>query len=132
MNRQNSIKTDIAFMRKSLRQAKKGLGRTSPYPTVGAVIVRNGNVIATGYHRKAGLPHAEVEALNKLGGKAPGDTLYVTLEPCNHYGRTPPCTEAILKSGLGVGIEHFWRLQNYDCISGHKRTGAATDRRLSG
>lgn len=91
---------DSAFMRESLRQARKGLGRTSPNPAVGAVIVRNGNVIATGYHRKAGLPHAEAEALNKLGGKAPGDTLYVTLEPCNHYGKTPPCTEAILKSGL--------------------------------
>ncbi len=100
MNRQKSIKTDIALMKESLRQARKGLGRTSPNPAVGAVIARNGNIIATGYHRKAGLPHAEVEALNKLGGKAPGDILYVTLEPCNHYGRTPPCTEAILKSGL--------------------------------
>jgi len=87
-------------MRESLRQARKGLGRTTPNPAVGAVIVKNGNIIATGYHRKANLPHAEVEALNKLGGKAQGGTLYVNLEPCNHYGRTPPCTDAILKSGL--------------------------------
>lgn len=81
--------------------ARKGLGRTSPNPMVGAVIVRNDRIIASGYHKKAGDNHAEVEALEKLGGKANrGDTLYVTLEPCNHYGRTPPCTKAILESGL--------------------------------
>lgn len=92
---------DTRFMREALRQARKGLGRTSPNPAVGAVIVRNGKVIARGYHRKAGLPHAEIEVLSKLGGKAQADdTLYVTLEPCNHYGRTPPCTKAILESGL--------------------------------
>lgn len=88
-------------MREALRQARKGLGRTSPNPAVGAVIVRDGEVIARGYHHRAGLPHAEVEALGKLGGKAQGDTLHVTLEPCSHLGRTPPCTEAILKSGIG-------------------------------
>ncbi|MCP4666822.1 MAG: bifunctional diaminohydroxyphosphoribosylaminopyrimidine deaminase/5-amino-6-(5-phosphoribosylamino)uracil reductase RibD, partial [Deltaproteobacteria bacterium] len=87
-------------MREALRQARKGLGRTSPNPAVGAVIVRKGRVIATGFHRKAGMPHAEAAALDKLGGKAPGATLYVTLEPCNHRGRTPPCTEAIIGSGL--------------------------------
>jgi diaminohydroxyphosphoribosylaminopyrimidine deaminase/5-amino-6-(5-phosphoribosylamino)uracil reductase len=91
---------DEKFMREALRQARKGMGQTSPNPTVGAVIVRNGKVLSTGYHREAGLPHAEVEALNKLGAKATGDTLYVTLEPCNHYGRTPPCTEAIVSSGI--------------------------------
>ena len=91
---------DIKFMREALRQARKGLGRTSPNPVVGAVVVRNGLAIAKAYHKKAGLPHAELEALTKLGGKAPGDTLYVTLEPCNHHGRTPPCTDAILRSGL--------------------------------
>jgi diaminohydroxyphosphoribosylaminopyrimidine deaminase/5-amino-6-(5-phosphoribosylamino)uracil reductase len=91
---------DIKFMRQALRQARKGLGRTSPNPAVGAVIVRKGQIVATGHHKKAGLPHAEVEVLRDLGGKAQGDTLYVTLEPCNHHGRTPPCTEAILKSGL--------------------------------
>lgn len=81
--------------------ARKGLGRTSPNPMVGAVIVRNGRIIASGYHKKTGDNHAEVEALEQLGGKADtGDTLYVTLEPCNHYGRTPPCTQAILESGL--------------------------------
>jgi diaminohydroxyphosphoribosylaminopyrimidine deaminase/5-amino-6-(5-phosphoribosylamino)uracil reductase len=92
--------TDVKFMKEALRQARKGLGRTSPNPAVGAVIVRKGKIVAKGYHRKAGLPHAEVEVLSALGRKAPGATLYVTLEPCNHYGRTPPCTEAILESGL--------------------------------
>ena len=92
--------SDTKFMKKALHLARKGQGRTSPNPVVGAVIVRDGRITATGYHRKAGLPHAEVEALNKLGGKALGDTLYVTLEPCNHYGRTPPCTAGILGSGI--------------------------------
>ena len=87
-------------MKEALREARKGMGRTSPNPAVGAVIVRDGRIVAKGYHRKAGLPHAEIEALGKLGGKAPGDVLYVTLEPCNHHGKTPPCTEAILRSGL--------------------------------
>ena len=92
---------DKKFMRRALALARKGLGRTSPNPAVGAVIVRKGKIIASGYHRKAGENHAEVEALAKLGGKAErGDTLYVTLEPCNHYGRTPPCTKAILESGI--------------------------------
>ncbi|MFH1084042.1 MAG: bifunctional diaminohydroxyphosphoribosylaminopyrimidine deaminase/5-amino-6-(5-phosphoribosylamino)uracil reductase RibD [Pseudomonadota bacterium] len=91
---------DVKFMRLALQDARKGLGRTSPNPAVGAVITRKGEVIAKGYHRRAGLPHAEVEALSRLGNSFPGDTLYVTLEPCNHVGRTPPCTQAILKSGI--------------------------------
>ncbi len=97
---ENPQTTDTRFMREALREARKGLGRTSPNPAVGAVIVKNGQAIAKGYHKKAGLPHAEVDALAKLGGNAPGCTLYITLEPCNHYGRTPPCTEAIIKSGI--------------------------------
>jgi diaminohydroxyphosphoribosylaminopyrimidine deaminase/5-amino-6-(5-phosphoribosylamino)uracil reductase len=92
---------DEKFMRAALRQARKGLGRTSPNPAVGAVIVRNGKIIASGYHKRAGSNHAEVEVLAKIGGKGKkNDTLYVTLEPCNHHGRTPPCTEAILGSGI--------------------------------
>lgn len=92
---------DARFMREALRQARKGLGRTSPNPAVGAVIVRDECMLASGYHRRAGAPHAEVEALSRLEGPArPGDTLYVTLEPCNHVGRTPPCTEAILARGF--------------------------------
>ncbi len=92
--------TDTRFMSMALREARKGLGRTSPNPAVGAVIVKNGKAIAKGFHRKAGLPHAEIEALTHVEGQASGCTLYVTLEPCHHYGRTPPCTDAILKSGI--------------------------------
>ncbi len=89
------------FMKAALGFARRGLGKTSPNPAVGALIVRQDRVVASGFHRKAGAPHAEVEALDRLQGKArPGDTLYVTLEPCNHYGRTPPCTQAILEKGV--------------------------------
>ncbi len=92
---------DERFMREALRHARKGVGRTSPNPAVGAVIVRQGRVVAAGYHREAGGPHAEVEAIRALKGPArPEDVLYVTLEPCNHQGRTPPCTRAILEAGL--------------------------------
>lgn len=92
---------DKKFMKAALNQARKGLGRTSPNPAVGAVIVRKGRIIASGYHKKAGLPHAEVEALKKIGNDIQkDDILYVTLEPCNHYGKTPPCTSAILDSGI--------------------------------
>ncbi len=92
--------THIKFMKLAIQEARKGLGRTSPNPAVGAVIVREGKVIAKGYHHRAGMPHAEVEAFKKVGNRAPGGTLYVTLEPCNHFGKTPPCTELILKSGV--------------------------------
>ena len=91
---------DLKFMKQALREARKGLGRTSPNPAVGAVIVRKGEVVARGYHRRAGHPHAETDALHKLDTPSPGDSLYVTLEPCNHFGRTSPCTHAILKSGI--------------------------------
>lgn len=91
---------DISFMKLALREARKGLGRTSPNPCVGAVVVKNGHLIAKGYHRKAGTPHAEVHALMAAGDDARDATLYVTLEPCNHTGRTPPCTHAIVKSGI--------------------------------
>ena len=93
--------THEKYMKEALRMAKKGLGRTSPNPMVGAVIVRDEMIIASGYHKKAGGPHAELDALEKIGRKAKAnDTLYVTLEPCNHVGRTPPCTQVILESGF--------------------------------
>ncbi len=88
------------YMKMALRLAAKGLGFTSPNPVVGAVIVKNGRLIAKGYHKKAGMPHAEVEALRRAGVQAKGATMYVTLEPCNHFGRTPPCSEAIMRAGI--------------------------------
>jgi diaminohydroxyphosphoribosylaminopyrimidine deaminase/5-amino-6-(5-phosphoribosylamino)uracil reductase len=92
---------DIRYMRLALRLASRGVGRTSPNPAVGAVVVHGGAVVGKGYHERAGGPHAEVHALAAAGGLARGGTLYVTLEPCNHVGRTPPCTEAIIRSGVG-------------------------------
>ncbi len=93
------MQTDEYWMRFALRQALKAIGATSPNPMVGAVIVKNNRLIASGYHHKAGMPHAEIEALNATED-AKGATMYVTLEPCNHYGRTPPCTAAIAASGI--------------------------------
>ncbi len=90
--------SDERFMRMALRLARRG--RPSPNPRVGAVIARDGEVLATGYHRAAGEPHAEAMALAKLDFRAPGATLYVTLEPCVHYGRTPPCAESIVSAGI--------------------------------
>ncbi|MHB1184650.1 MAG: bifunctional diaminohydroxyphosphoribosylaminopyrimidine deaminase/5-amino-6-(5-phosphoribosylamino)uracil reductase RibD [Desulfobulbia bacterium] len=94
------MKDDRAWMQLAIREARKGLGRTSPNPCVGAVVVKNNRLIATGFHAKAGTPHAEVHALRAAGAKAKGATIYVTLEPCNHTGRTPPCTQAILAAGI--------------------------------
>lgn len=88
------------YMERALRLARKGVGFTSPNPAVGAVVVRRGRVVGEGFHRRAGGPHAEVEALRQAGSRSRGATLYVTLEPCNHTGRTPPCCDAILVSGI--------------------------------
>jgi diaminohydroxyphosphoribosylaminopyrimidine deaminase/5-amino-6-(5-phosphoribosylamino)uracil reductase len=87
-------------MRLALTEAEKGRGRTHPNPMVGAVVARGGRVISVGHHRKAGLPHAEVEALRAAGARARGADLFVTLEPCDHHGRTPPCSLAILEAGV--------------------------------
>ena len=84
----------------ALAQAVKGLGRTHPNPAVGAVLVKGGRVIASGYHAKLGGPHAEAVALLNAGSAAKGATLYSTLEPCNHHGRTPPCSDAIIAAGV--------------------------------
>jgi len=89
---------DAAMMRRALRLAR--LGVPSPNPHVGAVIVQAGEVVGEGYHRKAGEAHAEINALREAGPKARGSTLYVTFEPCNHTGRTPPCTDAIIAAGI--------------------------------
>ncbi len=91
---------DHYFMEIALREARKGIGRTSPNPRVGAVIVNNGHIVGRGYHKKAGTPHAEIHALADAGSAALGATMYVTLEPCNHTGRTPPCSHAVCGSGI--------------------------------
>ncbi len=88
------------FMRLAVREAKKGAGRTSPNPVVGALLTRNGRVIARGHHARAGGPHAEVVALEAAGERAQGADLYTTLEPCDHTGKTPPCSRAILRAGV--------------------------------
>jgi diaminohydroxyphosphoribosylaminopyrimidine deaminase/5-amino-6-(5-phosphoribosylamino)uracil reductase len=125
MNQQPDQQSDERFMRLAIREALKARGCTAPNPAVGAILVKNGRVIAKGYHRAAGLPHAEIEAISKLGSEswklgkekpgsksppqlqtpssqlvAAGSTLYVTLEPCSSHGRTPPCTDSIITSGI--------------------------------
>lgn len=87
-------------MARALELARRGEGLTRPNPAVGAVLVRRGRVVGEGYHRKAGGPHAEIVALRRAGAEARGATLYVTLEPCSTWGRTPPCTEAIVRAGV--------------------------------
>ena len=87
-------------METALALAAKGMGTASPNPMVGAVVVNNGQIVGKGYHHKAGGPHAEVYAIDEAGAAAKGGTLYITLEPCNHTGRTPPCTQKILSAGI--------------------------------
>lgn len=97
----NPGELDEQYMRIALKLARRGMGATSPNPMVGALIVKNDQIVSRGYHPMAGEPHAEVFALRRAGELARGATLYVTLEPCCHYGRTPPCTDAIIKAGIG-------------------------------
>ncbi len=94
------MRSDEFYMRRALEIAKKGEGHVSPNPMVGAVIVKEGKIVSEGYHRSFGKDHAEIEALKKVNYRAEGTTLYVNLEPCSHYGKTPPCTEAIISSGI--------------------------------
>ena len=87
-------------MKFALILAKRGVGKTSPNPAVGAVLVKNGKIIGKGYHKKAGFAHAEINALREAGREARGADMYVTLEPCSHFGKTPPCTDAIIRTGI--------------------------------
>lgn len=91
---------DRLYLDRAYELAARGIGNTSPNPAVGAVVVRDGAIVGEGYHHRAGEPHAEVNALEAAGDLAQGATLYVSLEPCNHEGRTPPCTQAILRAGI--------------------------------
>jgi diaminohydroxyphosphoribosylaminopyrimidine deaminase/5-amino-6-(5-phosphoribosylamino)uracil reductase len=96
----NAMTRDEHWMRAALRQARRAVGFTSPNPPVGAVVVRQGEVVGRGCTQPPGGPHAEVMALAEAGARARGATLYVTLEPCAHFGRTPPCTNAVLQAGI--------------------------------
>lgn len=91
---------DIYYLRKALKLAEKGKGKTSPNPMVGALLVKEDRVIGQGFHQQAGLPHAEIVALREAKELLKGSTLYINLEPCVHYGRTPPCVDAIIKAGI--------------------------------
>src|SRR5947208_13979201 len=91
---------DETWMRRALQFAEAGRGYVEPNPLVGAVIVRDGKVVGEGWHQKFGEAHAEINALAMAGDAARGATLYVTLEPCCHHGKTPPCTDAIIRAGI--------------------------------
>lgn len=89
------------MMGRAMALARKGIGRTAPNPPVGCVIVLNGEIVGSGWHRKAGTPHAEVHALREAGERARGADVFVTLEPCSHFGKTPPCADALIAAGVG-------------------------------
>lgn len=91
---------DVKYMRLALQEAAKGLGRTSPNPAVGCVLVHGGQIVGRGFHAGAGQPHAERYALREAGQRARNSTAYVTLEPCSHFGRTPPCADALIAAGV--------------------------------
>ena len=91
---------DVKYMERALELALKGEGKVNPNPLVGAVVVKNGEIIGEGYHKKYGGPHAEVFALEAAGEEAKGADIYVTLEPCSHYGKTPPCAKKIIEMGI--------------------------------
>jgi diaminohydroxyphosphoribosylaminopyrimidine deaminase/5-amino-6-(5-phosphoribosylamino)uracil reductase len=97
---QASRETDRRFMQLALTLGRRGLGRTSPNPAVGAVVVKDGVIVGRGWTQAGGRPHAEVEALSRAGEAARGATLYVTLEPCSHFGKSPPCADAVVAAGI--------------------------------
>jgi diaminohydroxyphosphoribosylaminopyrimidine deaminase / 5-amino-6-(5-phosphoribosylamino)uracil reductase len=94
------MKLEETYIRRALELAAGALGETFPNPLVGAVVVADGEVVGEGYHHGPGRPHAEIEAIRAAGGRAKGATLYLNLEPCHHYGRTPPCTDGIIEAGI--------------------------------
>ena len=120
---------DDHFMQKALDLALKGKGETSPNPLVGCVIVKRNRIIAEGWHRRCGSDHAEIIALKKAGSQARGAEMYITLEPCNHYGRTPPCVDRIIKSGIKkvvIGMKDPNPLTNGKSIAKIGRAGIKT------
>jgi len=121
---------DRGFMALALGLARKGKGRTFPNPCVGCVLVKDGEIVGQGYHPKAGMPHAEVYALYMAGDKAAGATAYVTLEPCNHSGRTPPCSQALVDAKVArvvVGMPDPNPLVNSEGIARLRSNGIPVD-----
>jgi diaminohydroxyphosphoribosylaminopyrimidine deaminase / 5-amino-6-(5-phosphoribosylamino)uracil reductase len=116
---------DRRYMRRALELAARARGLTSPNPMVGAVVVAGDRVVGEGFHRRAGAPHAEVEALGNAGAAAGGATLYVTLEPCNHHGRTPPCVPVVIASGVARVVSAIGDPNPFVAGGGNAALGAA-------
>lgn len=117
---------DLDYMRAAYELAMKGCGKTSPNPMVGAVVVKNNRIVSRGYHARCGAPHAEIVALKQAGPRARGAKLYLTLEPCRHYGRTPPCVDQIISSGIKevlIGMKDPNPLMNGKSITRLRRAG---------
>lgn len=108
--------SDFVFMARALELAERGRGHLEPNPLVGAIIVRDGTIVGEGWHEKFGQPHAEIHALRQAGENARGSILYVTLEPCCHFGKTPPCTEAVIRAGVRRVV--FAMLDPFHQVSG--------------
>src|SRR5882724_505849 len=109
----------------ALALGRRGLGRTWPNPAVGAVVVRDGVVVGRGWTQPGGRPHAEIEALRRAGAAARGATMYVTLEPCSHHGRTPPCADAIVAAGIARVVSALEDPNPEVAGAGHARLRAA-------
>src|SRR5438128_391048 len=116
---------DARFMALALALGRRGLGRTWPNPAVGAVVARDGVIIGRGWTQPGGRPHAETEALRRAGDAARGATLYVTLEPCSHYGKTPPCADAIMAAGIARVVSALVDPNPEVAGAGHWRTAQA-------
>ncbi len=116
--------TDTRFMNMALALGRRGLGRTWPNPAVGAVIVKDGIIVGRGWTQAGGRPHAEVEALRRAGADARGATVYVTLEPCSHFGKTPPCADAIIAAGISRVVSALEDPNPEVAGAGHKRLRA--------
>ena len=118
---QDDSRNDWRFMQLALALGRRGLGRTWPNPAVGAVIVKDGVIVGRGWTQPGGRPHAETEALKRAGKAAQGATLYVTLEPCSHHGKTPPCADAIIKAGIARVVSALEDVNPQVAGQGHAR-----------
>jgi len=121
----DALQQDARFMTLALALGRRGLGRTWPNPAVGAVIVKDGVIVGRGWTQPGGRPHAEIEALRRAGEAARGATLYVTLEPCSHYGKSPPCADAIIAAGLSRVVSALEDPNPEVAGAGHARLRAA-------